>query len=285
MKLDSTLMHFSNKKSYAESSFYIVTVFISLVSSVPILLGIPWCIGDQSELGYKTLHKVVASSELYDITVAILGSVTPMVIFVICDIVHGNLPSFKRCYRLLCMIIPCIIILLIAIPQENEILLATAVESQSIFHLGAFFALIFRSGGNHWTYNSTVTIQILWSVTLCLKLFRAVTCQTIWILLLIDSFFLMGMFIMIYKIYYWLRAKISIYVEYRKLSSDDYECGINILGLLIVAALRSILDLAMERSNPSFCFMFHLISQNFMVLIVIVLDEYELGRRITKLQV
>ena len=264
--------------------FYIVGFLAALVCSIPLFTGVT----KLKYIGVSDAGNVEMKFDgLRDAIFAIFGSVTPMIVFLLCDIVTGTMQTaFTRLYRLMTILIPCLVIIFVAIPLQNVGILAFSFQSQAIFHLCGFLVRIHTCGAKIWNFSSTMIIMLLWTAAICQRMLQTFVCSSCSEFIIGEAIcFMLGFTIYSRKSFLSFQYSITQYKKNGKLTYEEFCCLKNVVVLSIAIFIRLIVTVLAQREDFVSNLVALFLSQNFATLLVIALHEYALSRKVAKMEV
>jgi len=94
-----------------------------------------------------------------------------------------------------------------------------------------------------------------------------------------------GFFIFSYYSYKWIVHVISQYRKNRELNIDEFTCTKNVVILYLALIIRFVVTVSYELKSFSGSLVTLLVTQNVAALLVVVLHEYVLRRKVTQMEV
>ena len=262
--------------------FYIISFLAIIICSIPLFAKNQYKTSTLLKLFYAEFH----SNALLYASIAIMGSTTPMIIFLLCDVIIGTLRSaLIQLYRLGTILCPCAIIILCAVPNNSLSVLIFAFTSQSILHLSGFLARIYVYGNEKWPFHSAVIVLILWSSVLCLRM-QMLLFEFSFSFFVIETLLsVLGLVIYTFHFFKWIIHIVQQLKNNGELSIEEYIGTKNAVILMIAVIIRFIVTGILEHSNASGSLVILLVSQNLASLLVVVLHEYVLRNRVSRMEV
>ena len=277
---------------FSSNPFYIISFLAVCGCSIPFFLlngknsnnGVTG--DDTSALMHKLFSVELNSRALLFASIAIMGSVTPMIIFLFCDLMLGTIrTAFIRFYRLATIFFPCLLIASYAIPFNSEVMLAFAVTIQTILHLCGFIVRIHTYGFKIWSFRVSVTILILWTIALCIQMNQFLFLENFYFQLgeLLCS--IVGFVVFLYCARNWVEHLAVQYQKNRVLSIEEFTCTKNVVILCLAFIIQFTAMVSYQVQIFSGFLVLLLLTQNFAALLVVVLHEYVLRSKITHMEV
>ena len=268
--------------------FYLIAFLGTFVNIIPFFLKFSVCNDSlSSEMLYPgNVHvpSLIHSLFFRDAVVLTIGSVIPIAMFLCCDIITGTLVlASTKCYRLFSIVIPCLLILLSGIPNENIGIVVFAIQTQKLLQICGFLVRSHSCGSSIWKFHPTFLTTVIWSTACCVNAMMPYVCTSIIYYRMIVGM-LEAIGLCIYS-YYGFKWTMYIYQQHkmkRKINYDEYSCTKNVVLLFVVILINICVKFV---PNFKYACPIELIIQNLATLLVIMLHEYVVGRRATKMQV
>ena len=243
-------------------------------------------VDDSSSVILQLFSMALGSNSLLYVTIAIMGSAVPMIIFLFCDLLLCTIyAAYIRFYRLATILFPCSLIIFIAIPSNNVVVLAFAVTTQTIFHLCGFIVRIHSYGIPVRSFRINITILILWTTALCLQINQLVISRNIYFELGELICFIIGFIIFSYSSWKWIIHVAKQYRKNKNLSLEEFTCTKNVVILYVALIIRFVVIILCKHRNVPGSIVVILATQNIAALLVVVLHEYVLRSRVTQMEV
>jgi len=268
--------------------FYLISLLAVFTCTIPFfLLREDNSISvDSSTVILKLFSIDLNSKSLLYASICIMGSVTPMIIFLFCDLFFGTIrAAFIRFYRLATIFFPCSLIIFFAIPLNSIVLLAFAFTAQTILHLCGFIVRILSNGKKVWSFRTNMSILVMWTAALCLQMQQLLFLDNIYFEVgeLVCS--IIGFIIFSYYSYKWMVHVTSQYKKNRELSIDEFTCTKNVVILYLALIIRFVVAVSYELGSIPGSLVTLLVTQNAAALLVVVLHEYVLRSKLVQMEV
>ena len=262
--------------------FYYISFIAVAICSAPLFAKSEY----SSSVKFDLYIADISSKALLYATIAIMGSVTPMIIFLFCDILVGTLrAALIQFYRLATILTPCSLIIFFAVPNSSIPVLAFAFTAQSILHLCGFLGRIYSYGNKMWSFRTTVTIMLLWTSALCLRMQMLLFEWNFYFFVIETLLCVIGL--VIYS-FYFLKWIVFIMKQLKKngeMSIEEFSVTKNAVILIVAVIIRIIVTITLESSKATGCLVTSLITQNLAVLLVVVVHEYVLHSQVARMEV